>query len=82
MTAAFAHGRRGTRTLLRAVRAACIAILLPLALPAAAQPGNGTGNGVQPRGRTPAVVANALARSGIPESAVGLLVQDRHFTVE
>ncbi len=76
MTAAFARGQRGTHTLLRAVRAACIAILLPLALPAAAQPGNVTGNAAQPRGRTPAVVANALARSGIPESAVGLLVQD------
>jgi len=76
MTATFARSQRGTRTLLRAARAACIAILLPLALPSVAQPGNGTGNGAQPRGRTPTVVANALARSGIPESAVGLLVQD------
>ena len=76
MTATFARSQRGTRTLLRAARAACIAILLPLALPSVAQPGNGTGNGAQLRGRTPTVVANALARSGIPESAVGLLVQD------
>ena len=52
--------------------ALCIATLLPASMPAAAQ----NGQQAQPRGRTPAVVSAALARAGIPESAVGLVVQD------
>ena len=52
--------------------ALCIATLLPASMPAAAQ----NDQQAQPRGRTPAVVSAALARAGIPESAVGLVVQD------
>lgn len=55
-----------------ALVALCIATLLPASMPAAAQ----NGQQAQPRGRTPAVVSAALARAGIPESAVGLVVQD------
>ncbi len=58
--------------------ALCTGLLLPC-MPAGHAQNGSTAQGptaAQPRGRVPTAVAGALARSGIPESAVGLVVQD------